>query len=137
MLAQSLMVLSAAIVFTLGSVHLLYTFRGPKLTPRDAALRASMERVSPVITRQTTMWRAWIGFNATHSMGAMLFGLVYGHLAIAHAALLFQSLYLLTVGAVMLGALVMVARWYFFRLPLIGVSVALGCYVASVLATRF
>jgi len=132
--AQSLMVLSAAIVFTLGTLHLLYTFRGPKLTPRDPALRAQMEQVSPVITRQTTMWRAWIGFNATHSMGAMLFGLIYGYLAIAHAALLFQSAYLLTVGLVMLGALLVVARLYFFRIPLIGVSIALACYVASVVA---
>jgi len=128
------MVLSAAIVFTLGTLHLLYTFRGPKLTPRDPALRAQMEQVSPVITRQTTMWRAWIGFNATHSMGAMLFGLIYGYLAIAHAALLFQSAYLLTVGLVMLGALLVVARLYFFRIPLIGVSIALACYVASVVA---
>ncbi|MBK9655866.1 MAG: hypothetical protein IPO66_10505 [Rhodanobacteraceae bacterium] len=134
MFAQSLMVLSAAIVFTLGTLHLLYTFRGPKLTPRDPALRAQMEQVSPVITRQTTMWRAWIGFNATHSMGAMLFGLIYGYLAIAHAALLFQSAYLLTVGLVMLGALLVVARLYFFRIPLIGVSIALACYVASVVA---
>ena len=134
MFAQSLMVLSAAIVFTLGTLHLLYTFRGPKLTPRDPALRAQMEQVSPVITRQTTMWRAWIGFNATHSMGAMLFGLIYGYLAIAHAALLFQSTYLLTVGLVMLGALLVVARLYFFRIPLIGVSIALACYVASVVA---
>ena len=134
MFAQPLMVLSAAIVFTLGTLHLLYTFRGPKLTPRDPALRAQMEQVSPVITRQTTMWRAWIGFNATHSMGAMLFGLIYGYLAIAHAALLFQSAYLLTVGLVMLGALLVVARLYFFRIPLIGVSIALACYVASVVA---
>ncbi len=129
------MVLSGAIVFTLGTLHLLYTFRGPKLTPRDPALRASMEQISPVITRETTMWRAWVGFNATHSLGAMLFGMIYGYLAIAHAALLFQSAYLLTVGLLMLGALVVLARLYFFRIPLIGVGAALGFYVASLVAT--
>lgn len=80
------------------------------------------------------MWRAWIGFNATHSMGAMLFGLIYGHLAIAHATLLFRSAYLLTVGLLMLGALLVLARLYFFRIPLIGVGAALACYVASMVA---
>src|SRR5438046_6957052 len=30
------------------------------------------------------MWRAWVGFNASHSMGAMLFGLVFAFLALAH-----------------------------------------------------
>lgn len=134
MLAQVLMTVSAAIVFMLGTLHLLYTFRGPKLTPRDPALRTSMEQVSPVITRETTMWRAWIGFNATHSIGAMLFGSIYGYLAIAHAALLFQSAYLLALGLLTLVALVVLARLYFFRIPLIGVSVALGCYVASAIA---
>jgi hypothetical protein len=36
--ARILMVVSASIVLMLGVVHLVYTFWGPKLTPRDAAL---------------------------------------------------------------------------------------------------
>ena len=28
-----------------------------------------MMTVSPVISRETTMWRVWVGFNATHSFG--------------------------------------------------------------------
>src|SRR5438309_371757 len=87
--AKVLMVLSASIIFTLGVVHLVYTFSGPKLTPRDPALQISMSQISPVITKETTMWRAWVGFNASHSMGAILFGLVFGFLALAHGQLLF------------------------------------------------
>jgi hypothetical protein len=56
----ALMSLSALIVFALGVLHLVYTFRGPKLTPRDPALQARMAEVPMVITRQTTMWRAWV-----------------------------------------------------------------------------
>src|SRR5262245_17683262 len=97
------MSLSAGILFALGLLHLVYTFRGPKLTPRDPALRARMSEVSPVITKETTMWRAWVGFNASHSMGAMLFGLIYGFLAVVHGSLLFQSPFLLGVGLAMVG----------------------------------
>ena len=43
--AKSLMVLSASIMLTLGVVHLVYTFYGTKLTPRDPALQISMARV--------------------------------------------------------------------------------------------
>jgi hypothetical protein len=107
------MVLSAGIIFTLGVVHLVYTFWGPKLTPRDPALQISMSQISPVISKETTMWRAWMGFNATHSMGAILFGLVFGYLALAHGQLLFQSLFMLAVGLAMLGGLVVVSRAYF------------------------
>ena len=70
-LAPYLMAASAAILLALGLLHLLYTFRGPKLWPRDASLQQRMSEVSPVITRETTMWKAWIGFNASHSFGAI------------------------------------------------------------------
>jgi hypothetical protein len=40
----------------LGVLHLIYTFSGKKLTPRDPALQVRMAEVPPVITRQTTMW---------------------------------------------------------------------------------
>jgi hypothetical protein len=44
--AKLLMVLSASIIFTLGVVHLVYTFWGPKLTPRDPALQISMSQIA-------------------------------------------------------------------------------------------
>ncbi len=134
--ARILMVLSASIIFTLGAIHLVYTFWGPKLTPRDPALRINMSQVSPVITTETTMWRCWVGFNATHSMALILFGLVFSFLALAHGQLLFQSSFLLVVGLAMLGGLVLLCRSYFFSAPLIGVSVALACYLASIALSR-
>jgi len=113
MTAKILMVVSAGIAFTLGVVHLAYTFWGPKLMPRDPALQISMSQISPVITKETTMWRCWLGFNATHSMGLILFGLVFGYLAVAHGQVLFQSTFLLAVGLVMLGGLVVLCKVYF------------------------
>ena len=71
--AKILMVFSASIIFSLGVVHLVYTFWGPKLTPRDPALQISMSQSSPIITKETTMWRCWVGFNASHSLGLILF----------------------------------------------------------------
>jgi hypothetical protein len=128
-----LMSLSALLVLALGVLHLVYTFRGPMLTPRDPALQARMTEVHPVITRQTTMWRAWVGFNASHSMGAILFGLVYGFLANAYPEILFASPFLLVVGLAMLGGLAVLAKLYWFRIPFAGVSVSLVCYVAGVI----
>ncbi len=130
------MVLSASIILTLGVVHLVYTFWGTKLTPRDPALEISMSQTSPVITKETTMWRAWIGFNATHSMGLILFGLFFGYLAVAHSKVLFQSPFLLVVGLAMLGGLVVLCKLYFFRVPLAGVSISLACYLASIVLSR-
>jgi hypothetical protein len=134
--ARILMILSASIIFTLGVVHLVYTFWGAKLTPRDPALEISMNQVSPVITKETTMWRAWVGFKASHSMGLILFGLVFGYLALVHGQLLFQSPFLLLVGLAMLGGFVVLCKVYFFRAPLTGVCISLACYLASITLSR-
>lgn len=135
MAATVLMLASAAILLTMGTLHLIYTFCGPKLTPRDPALQRSMGEVSPVITNETNMWRCWVGFNASHSMAAMLYGLIYGFLAIAHPTLLFSSSYLLVVGLLMVGGFVALAKVYWFNIPFLGTSISLACYVASIIAS--
>ena len=123
-------------MFALGVAHLVYTFWGPKLTPRDPALQISMSQISPVITKQTTMWRAWVGFNVSHSMGAILFGLVFGFLALAHDQLLFRSPFLLVVGLAMLGAYAVLGKVYWFSAPFTGICISLACYVASIALSR-
>ena len=128
------MVLSAAVILALGVVHLLYTFRGPKLMPRDRALQARMREVSPVISRETTMWKAWIGFNASHALGALLFGLVYSYLALAHPAVLFQSAFLLSLGLCLLAAYAALGKAYFFSVPFMGILIALVAYVIGLVA---
>jgi hypothetical protein len=77
-----------------------------------------------------------MGFNATHSMGLILFGLVFGYLALAHGQLLFRSPFLLIVGLATLGGLVVLCRIYFFSSPLTSVSISLACYVASIALSR-
>jgi hypothetical protein len=131
-----LIVLSASIILTLGIIHLVYTFWGTKLTPRDPALQISMSQISPVITKETTMWRCWVGFNASHGMGLVLFGLVFGFLALDHSRLLFQSPFLLVIGLAMLVGFVVLCKVYFFSVPLTCVSIALACYVASIALSR-
>jgi hypothetical protein len=134
--AKILMVFSASIVLTLGVLHLVNTFWGPSFTPRDPALQISMSQSSPIISKETTMWRCWVGFNASHGMGLILFGLVFGFLALAHGQLLFQSPFLLVVGLAMLGGFVVLCKVYFFSVPLTGISISLACYIASIALSR-
>ncbi len=122
---------SAAVILLLGLVHLLYTFRGRKLHPRDEAFEARMNEVTPVLTRQTTMWKAWVGFNASHSFGAILFGVVYGYLALLHSAFLLQSTFLLLTGLLLLGGYVFLGWRYWFSVPFRSIVVATLCYVAA------
>jgi hypothetical protein len=130
-LSSILIAASAATILLLGLAHLLFTFRGPAFMPRDRALAARMEEVAPVISVDTTMWKAWIGFNASHSFGAILFGAVYGYLALLHPAFLAASGFLLALGLLLLGGYLGLARRYWFRTPFRGILLALVLYAAA------
>lgn len=132
--APFLIAASAAIVLLLGLAHLLFTFSGTKLWPRDRELQVRMQQVSPVITRQTTIWKAWIGFNATHSLGLILFGAVYGYLGLAHGDFLLASVFLVLLGLMLLLGYAVLAKSYFFRTPFRGVLLATFLYALGLIA---
>lgn len=118
---------SAAIVFVLGLTHLALTLFTDKFHPREQSLLPLLQQVSPVLTRQTSMWRAWVGFNASHSMGAMFFGLMFGYLALCEPAVLMHSVFLQGIGLIVLLSYVVLAHRYWFKIPL------RGCIAASLL----
>lgn len=127
---------SAIVILSLGLAHLWLTFVGSKLHPRSTDCRSAMESTHPVLTRQTTLWRAWVGFNASHSLGAILFGLVYGYLGALQPNVLFASPFLLAVGAVFLGGYIILGRRYWFSTPLAGILLAAALYVCALVAAR-
>jgi hypothetical protein len=126
---------SATIILLLGLLHLFYTFHGAKLLPRDPELKTRMQEVSPVITRETTMWKTWVGFSASHSYGLILFGAVYGYLALVHADFLFQSVFLLSLGLILLSGYVFLAKRHFFRIPFLGVLLATLLYALALMVS--
>ena len=74
-----LLILGGAVFLVFGNLHALYTvldLRNPRrLVPVDPSVAQAMAdtalRLSP---GDTNMWRAWIGFNFSHSVGVLLVG---------------------------------------------------------------
>lgn len=130
-LPSLLLAAGAAIVLCLGTAHLWLTFRGTALHPRDESMAARMREVTPRLTRQTTMWRAWVGFNASHSVGAMLFGLTWGYLALVQPDVLFASVFLRGLGLVLLAGYAVLGWRYWFSIPFRGIALAAALYVAA------
>jgi hypothetical protein len=127
------LLLSAIIIFALGALHLLLTFRGSQFHPRDRELELRMKAIPPLISTDTTMWKAAIGFHASHSIGAMLFSVVYGYLALEPTQLLFHSPFLLGAGLVYLALLVLLCRLYWLRLPFTAMLIASSLYAAAII----
>jgi hypothetical protein len=123
---------SATIALFLGLAHIYLTFFTQAFAAGDAALDEALKSVSPRISGQTTMWRAGVGFHASHSLSLIFFGLVYGYLALATRDFLIRSPFLVVLGAFVLLGYVVLAKLYWFDRPLVGVALALACYLAGV-----
>lgn len=75
-------VLGGAIVVFLGAAHAVFTLQsspaGGPMAPTSPDVRAAMDipgglGLAPEIS--TTLWRAWAGFNLSHSLGVVAGGL--------------------------------------------------------------
>ena len=131
MISRILIGACAAVILFLGNVHLAYTFFTHKFSPSQGQLETTMKQVAPRISGEMTMWKAWIGFNVSHSMGLMLFGLIYGYLTVYQWEVLRRSYFLSGLGLLVLVGYVVLARVFWFKDPLIGVSTATLLYVAG------
>ena len=136
LLATILFAASALIILWFGGAHLVFTFFGAELAPRDPALLESMRHASLVITDENSMWNAWLGFNASHALGAMLFGAIYGYLAIFHRDFLRRSPFLQALGLLTWFAYLYLAHRYWFSAPFYGILLATVLYVAALVAAR-
>src|SRR5215471_16375875 len=76
-----LLLLGGAVFGVLGALHAIYTLldlRNPRrLVPVDPSVAQAMANAPLRLSRgRTDMWRAWIGFNFSHSLGLLLFAAV-------------------------------------------------------------
>ena len=90
---QILLIIGASIFGILGTIHLLYTFFTNKFEAYDSSVIEAMKATSPILTKETSIWKAWVGFNASHSLGAMLFAGIYIPFAASHFSIIQQSLW--------------------------------------------
>jgi hypothetical protein len=121
-----------SLVFGLfGTVHLVYTFFTDKFLPRDEKLIEAMNRASPVLSQEISMWKAWIGFNASHSSGIIFLAVINCFLAVKYFTLIQKSHFFFLFNIITVAFYVFLARKYWFIPPLVGVSVTLACYTVA------
>ena len=127
-----LVTFSAAIFGILGLVHLLITFIGNRMHPKNPELIELMKDGALVIDPSTNAWRGWIGFNASHSLGMILFGCIYGFLSLVLPKVFFGSYFLIGVGALTLLGFLVLAKKYWFNIPFFGVGISLILYISGI-----
>jgi hypothetical protein len=131
MIPKILWLTGSAIFFILGTWHLWYTFFTPRFNPRNKTVIEEMKNTSPELTRRTTMWKAWIGFNGSHSAGAIFLGMVNSLLATKYFYVIEDSFLLSFLTIISSVFYVWLAKKYWFDVPFYGLLVACCCFVAS------
>jgi hypothetical protein len=130
-----LIVVSGSIFLLFGALHGALTLRDLRhpqaFTPPDAALRLAMQQSTIRLDPSINLWRAWLGFNLTHSLGLVMFGGALLHVGLSAPAAFATSVALQAV-AIGIAAIYLVVSWnYFFVRPTIGSAVGLGCLVLA------
>lgn len=74
-----------------------------------------------------------MGFNHSHSLGVLWIPLFYIPLALNHLEVLQHNLWLSLLPVVMAAAYVVLAKKYWFNIPLIGSFVALICFSVALI----
>lgn len=131
MIEKYLWITGASIFIILGTIHLFYTFFSNKFSVRDKQTEDLMKKTFPVLTKKTTMWKAWIGFNASHSIGAIFFGVVNLYFGELHFELLKKSGWWLTFMLLVCLFYLFLGFKYWFIIPRTGILNSFICFVAA------
>ena len=101
------------------------------LSPADTQLAAQMEQTPLRLTRRADMWRCWIGFNYSHSLGMIWLGAVA--VIVGSSEPLFRSAGPILVPAAFLASAMylLLAAKYWFRTPIVSCAVCCLLFLAS------
>lgn len=134
---QTLFIAGTLPFILLGALHTLYslldTIHPRRIVPRDAELIARMQASALRLTKETDMWRAWLGFNLSHGLGAFVFGLVYLIMAIGHFTVLQTAPLLLIIAPAVALAYLVLSIKYWFRIPILGTGLGFVLFLGGAL----
>jgi hypothetical protein len=128
-----LLILGGTVFGVLGALHAVYTLldlRNPQwLVPADPSVAHAMANSALNLSGgRTDMWRAWVGFNFSHSLGLLLVAGMALWAGFRIKTLPFGIIPALT----LIGyAYEVLDLLYWFRAPAIGVAIGTCCFAAA------
>lgn len=134
-LSRYLFVAGAVPFLILGAAHAFATPWTPEqskgLSPADPAVRNEMVRTTLLLTRRTTLWLTWVGFNLSHGLGLVLFGTVVLLIGRSEAVFAREAAVFLPLAVVVSAAYLILGVKFWFRTPIAGVAVSLALFLGS------
>src|SRR5215471_2781008 len=129
-----LLIFGGTVFGWLGALHAFYTLldlHSPRrLLDGDPSVPHAMANSALRLSGgRTDVWRAWIGFNFSHSLGVLLVG---GLALWAGFRIKMLPVGIIMPALTLIGcAYEVLALLYWFRVPAIGVAIGTGCFAAA------
>jgi hypothetical protein len=125
----------------LGLAHAVTTPRevdeAKGLSPADAELGKAMSQTTLRLTRRTNMWLAWVGFNFSHALGAVFFGIAVLLIGRSRSSFEAQAGLFAPLAILVSSAYLVLALKYWFRTPIIGCAVSVALFMSSWVLSTF
>ena len=127
-LSRYMFLAGALPLLLLGTAHVVHTPQQPGdrkgLSPADPGLVESMARSRVLLTGRTDMWRVWVGFNLSHSLGVVLLGVIVVLVGRTPASFGYNAAVFVPLAVVVSLAYLGLGLVYWFRTPIIGVGLS-------------
>jgi len=119
-------------------MHLVFTLRDNRspryIVPRDKEMIRQMQTEPLRLSAETNMWRAWIGFNISHSMAVLLVGIGYIYMAVRYIDLLQQDIVLTLAAPCLAWIFVILSKCFWFSRPFYGSLISAVFFTAGAAA---
>ena len=144
--AQLLLALGSGIALLMGVGHgvltLVDTIRPRYFTPVDDSVRIAMDGARRIrmqgrwpVGASSNVWRLWLGFNLSHSLGVIVPSGTVLAIALLHFQTFAESWAVKASVLVVTVAYLVTSIRFWFSAPTLGLSIVLGCFVgAAILA---
>jgi hypothetical protein len=129
-MSQYLLIAGGLIFSVLGLLHVIYAisdiYRPRHFAPLNPKLINQMASTGVRLARgRTNMWDAWLGFNISHGLGAVIFGLVCVGAGVFARTLALPGVTLLI--PVLVGVIyLLLALRFWFRVPAVAIAIGTG-----------
>lgn len=91
----------------------------------------AMKSTTSNITKETTVWRAWVGINASHSLGVIFFAAIYIPLAFSHIQFIVNNNWFAVLPSIIGISYLLLAKNYWFKIPFFGILISTICFIMA------
>ena len=136
-MAKILLTAGGTIFLLMGLGHFVLTLRDvwkpTAFTPTEDSVRVAMQGAQLRFSRRINLWESWLGFNLSHSMGPIMVGSALLYAAQVQLNAFLESTFLQAAAIFILVVYLAIAIRFWFRGPVLGISIVLLCVLGAVL----